>query len=86
MSKVFTSASPRPWRVVFHEIPHELGNFFVLLYAGFTKRRALIFNFLSALFAVLGNDCFPFTGFRGGGILTGHVAIGGGRVHLYRGF
>lgn len=40
--------------VVFHEIPHELGNFFVLLYAGFTKRRALIFNFLSALFAVLG--------------------------------
>lgn len=40
--------------VVFHEIPHELGNFFVLLYAGFTKTRALFFNFLSAVFAVLG--------------------------------
>jgi zinc and cadmium transporter len=49
--------------VVFHEIPHELGNFFVLLYAGFTKGKALFFpcwppggapNFLSALFAVLG--------------------------------
>ncbi len=40
--------------VVFHEIPHELGNFFVLLYAGFTKTKALFFNFLSAAFAVLG--------------------------------
>lgn len=40
--------------VVFHEIPHELGNFFVLLYAGFSKSKALFFNFLSALFAVLG--------------------------------
>jgi zinc and cadmium transporter len=40
--------------VIFHEIPHEVGNFFVLLYAGFTKRKALLFNFLSALFAVLG--------------------------------
>lgn len=40
--------------VIFHEIPHELGNFFVLLYAGFTKTKALFFNFLSALFAILG--------------------------------
>ena len=40
--------------VIFHEIPHELGNFFVLLYAGFTKRKALFFNFVSALFAILG--------------------------------
>lgn len=40
--------------VIFHEIPHELGNFFVLLYAGFTKTRALFFNFLTGLFAILG--------------------------------
>jgi zinc and cadmium transporter len=40
--------------VVFHEIPHELGNFFVLLHAGFTRTRALFFNFLSATFAILG--------------------------------
>jgi zinc and cadmium transporter len=40
--------------VIFHEIPHELGNFFVLLYAGFTKTKALFFNFLSALAAILG--------------------------------
>jgi zinc and cadmium transporter len=40
--------------VIFHEIPHELGNFFVLLYAGFTKKKALFFNFLSAVSAILG--------------------------------
>jgi zinc and cadmium transporter len=40
--------------VIFHEVPHELGNFFVLLFAGFTKTKALFFNFLSALFAILG--------------------------------
>src|SRR5947207_2203920 len=37
-----------------HEIPHELGNFFVLLYAGFSRSRALLFNFLSACAAILG--------------------------------
>ena len=40
--------------VVCHEIPHELGNFFVLLHAGFQARRALFFNFLSAIFAIVG--------------------------------
>jgi zinc and cadmium transporter len=40
--------------VIFHEIPHELGNLFVLLYAGFTIKKALFFNFLSATLAILG--------------------------------
>jgi zinc and cadmium transporter len=40
--------------VIFHEVPHELGNFFVLLYAGFSKKKALFFNFISAVFAILG--------------------------------
>jgi zinc and cadmium transporter len=40
--------------VIAHEIPHELGNFFVLLYAGFSRSRALLFNFLSACAAILG--------------------------------
>ena len=40
--------------VIFHEIPHELGNFFILLYAGFTRTRALFFNFISACFAIFG--------------------------------
>jgi zinc and cadmium transporter len=40
--------------IVFHEIPHEIGNFSVLLYGGFSKLRALFFNFLSSLFAIAG--------------------------------
>lgn len=40
--------------IIFHEIPHELGNFGVLVYGGFSKARALFFNFASAIFAILG--------------------------------
>lgn len=40
--------------VILHEIPQEIGDFGVLLYSGLTKFKALFFNFLSALSAVLG--------------------------------
>ena len=40
--------------IIFHEIPHELGNFTVLIYGGFSKFKALFFNFMSALFAIAG--------------------------------
>ncbi|MBT5338515.1 ZIP family metal transporter [Candidatus Falkowbacteria bacterium] len=40
--------------VIFHEIPQEIGDFGVLLYAGFKKKTALLFNFASALLAVVG--------------------------------
>ena len=40
--------------VLLHEIPQEIGDFGVLLHAGFTKKRALLFNFLSATLAMLG--------------------------------
>lgn len=40
--------------VVAHEIPHELGDFSILIYAGFGNAKALLYNFLSALTAVLG--------------------------------
>ncbi len=40
--------------VIFHEIPQEIGDFGVLIYGGFGKKKALIFNFLPALMAVLG--------------------------------
>lgn len=40
--------------IILHEIPQEIGDFMVLLHAGYSKNRALLLNFISALFAVLG--------------------------------
>ncbi|MDO9028402.1 MAG: ZIP family metal transporter, partial [Candidatus Roizmanbacteria bacterium] len=40
--------------VFFHEIPQEIGDFGILLHAGFTKKKALLYNFLTALTAFLG--------------------------------
>jgi zinc and cadmium transporter len=40
--------------VIFHEIPHEIGNFGSLIYGGFSKTKALFFNFLSAMSAIIG--------------------------------
>ena len=40
--------------IILHEIPQELGDFGVLLYGGLTKFKALFYNFLSALTAILG--------------------------------
>lgn len=40
--------------VLFHEIPQELGDFGVLLHSGFSKKKALLFNFLTATTAILG--------------------------------
>lgn len=40
--------------VVFHEIPQEVGDFGVLLHAGYSKNKAIFYNFLTALSAVAG--------------------------------
>ncbi len=40
--------------VVLHEIPQELSDFGVLVYSGFSKKRALFFNLFSAITSVLG--------------------------------
>lgn len=40
--------------VIFHEVPQELGEFGVLIYGGFTRRRAIFFNLLTALTALVG--------------------------------
>jgi len=40
--------------IALHEIPQEIGDFGVLIYGGFSKKKALILNFLVALTAVLG--------------------------------
>ncbi|KAL4623366.1 zinc transporter ZIP6-like, partial [Arapaima gigas] len=48
-----------------HELPHELGDFAVLLKAGMTVRQAILYNMLSAMMAYLGMAT---------GILIGHYA------------
>lgn len=40
--------------VAFHEIPQELGDFGVLIHAGYTKRKALILNLLVSFTAIVG--------------------------------
>jgi len=57
--------------VISHEIPQEISDFGVLLYGGFSRKKALFWNFVSALTAVVGviigyylsNIIEPFTGF-----------------------
>ncbi|MFX0037636.1 MAG: ZIP family metal transporter [Candidatus Hermodarchaeota archaeon] len=67
--------------VLFHELPQEIGDFGILVYGGFTKKKALLFNFLSAMIALLGGllalilsdtiEIFNlfFLAFSGGGFL-----------------
>ena len=40
--------------VILHEIPQEVGDFGSLIYGGFTRAKALLFNFGTALSAILG--------------------------------
>ncbi len=40
--------------VMLHEVPQEIGDFSVLIYGGFTKKRALLFNLMAALTAMVG--------------------------------
>ncbi|MBN2152395.1 MAG: ZIP family metal transporter [Candidatus Lokiarchaeota archaeon] len=40
--------------VFIHEFPQEVGDFGILIYGGFTKKRALIANFVSAMIALVG--------------------------------
>lgn len=40
--------------IIFHELPQEIADFGVLLYSGLSKKKALIFNLMSALTSVFG--------------------------------
>ncbi len=47
-----------------HEVPQELGDFGVLVYSGWSKQRALLFNFASALTFLLGGILAYLASFR----------------------
>ena len=40
--------------IIAHEIPQEIGDFGILIYGGFSKAKALFYNFLSAITAFAG--------------------------------
>jgi zinc and cadmium transporter len=47
--------------IVAHEIPQEIGDFIVLLNAGFSRLRAYVFNLLCSLMAIVGGLLGYFT-------------------------
>ncbi len=49
--------------IILHEIPQEIGDFGILLASGFTKEKALFYNFLSALTAFAGGLLVYFFSF-----------------------
>jgi zinc and cadmium transporter len=55
--------------IALHEIPQEIGDFGVLIHAGFEKKKALIINFLVALTVVLGGIIGYFASFKLEGII-----------------
>jgi zinc and cadmium transporter len=57
--------------VILHEIPQEIGDFAVLIHSGYTKNKALLWNFISALASLLG----LLIVFIFGNILEGSIAL-----------
>ncbi len=54
--------------VLIHELPQELGDFAILIHGGFSKSKALFFNFLSQLTCVLGGILTYYIG-----AISGHT-------------
>ena len=66
-----------------HEIPQELGDYAILRHGGFSKLKALGFNFLSAVFAVVG-ALITYFGLQGSGEFQ-HIVIAlaaGGFIYI----
>ena len=55
--------------IIAHEIPQEIGDFIVLLNAGFTRVRAYVFNLLCSLMAVAGGLLGYYTLDRASGLI-----------------
>ncbi len=69
--------------VALHEIPQELGDFGILVHAGFAPRRALLMNLISALLAVVG----AVTSLLLGPVVSGYTVfmlplIAGGFIYI----
>ena len=56
--------------VAFHEIPQEISEYGVLIYGGYTRKKALLANFLIALTSVLGAIFTLIIGIKSESIIT----------------
>jgi zinc and cadmium transporter len=69
--------------VILHEIPQEIGDFGILLYGGLSVKKVLIYNFLSALAAVVGAFLSLFIGPEVKGYSTAMLPItAGGFIYI----
>lgn len=69
--------------VIFHEIPQEIGDFGSLVYAGFSKTKAILFNFVSALSAFLGAIIVLIIGDSFSGVIGYMIPItAGGFIYI----
>ena len=64
--------------IILHEIPQELGDFAVLIYGGFSKFKALFYNFLSAATAIIGTVIGYYFASRIGGFSGVLIPIAAG--------
>ncbi len=64
--------------VILHEIPQEITDFGVLLYAGLTRAKAILYNILIALTAIIGALAFYYFGSQLEQIITIVIAIAAG--------
>jgi len=55
--------------VFIHEVPHELADFGILLHMGFKRKKVLLFNILTGIFAFIGAFLGYFIGNKIDGIL-----------------
>ncbi len=69
--------------IIAHEIPQEIADFSILIYGGFSRVKALVYNFITALTAVVGS---LFTYFFSGLMENSHLYIAaftiGGFVYI----
>lgn len=66
-----------------HEIPHEIGDFGILLKAGWKRKRIIVVNIISALMTVVG--AFSVYLFDDNKILTGNLMAVSAGIFLYLG-
>lgn len=60
--------------ILMHELPHEIGDFAVLLKAGLSARNAVKYNILSSVLAFVGMALGLYIGELGGGALSAYIA------------